>query len=84
MKHERIRKRFIYTNEYLDELAGIIDAFIEENQIPKEKILGIGISMPCIIDEKEALITYSNALNIYNVSCEEWKESFSVSCNPFK
>ena len=76
LKHERIRKRFIYTNEYLDELAGIIDAFIEENQIPKEKILGIGISMPCIIDEKEALITYSNALNIYNVSCEEWKEHF--------
>lgn len=76
LKHERIRKRFVYTNEYLDELAGITDEFIEENQIPKEKILGIGISMPCIVDEKEALVTYSNALNIYNVSCEEWKEHF--------
>ena len=32
--------------------------------------------MPCIIDKKEQLITYSNALDIYNVSCSEWKEHF--------
>ena len=76
LKHVRIRKRFEYTNEYLDALAVFTRRFIEENAIPEDKILGIGISMPCIIDKKEQLITYSNALDIYNVSCSEWKEHF--------
>lgn len=76
LKHVRIRKSFEYTNEYLDALAVFTRQFIEENAIPEDKILGIGISMPCIIDKKEQLITYSNALDIYNVSCSEWKEHF--------
>ena len=76
LKHVRIRKSFEYTNEYLDALAVFTRRFIEENAIPEDKILGIGISMPCIIDKKEQLITYSNALDIYNVSCSEWKEHF--------
>ena len=76
LKHVRIRKSFEYTNEYLDELAAFTRRFIEENAIPEDKILGIGISMPCIIDKKEQLITYSNALDIYNVSCSEWTEHF--------
>ena len=76
LKHVRIRKSFEYTNEYLDALAVFTRRFIEENAIPEDKILGIGISMPCIIDKKEQLITYSNALDIYNVSCSEWTEHF--------
>ena len=76
LKHVRIRKSFEYTNEYLDALAVFTRRFIEENAIPEDKILGIGISMSCIIDKKEQLITYSNALDIYNVSCSEWKEHF--------
>lgn len=76
LKHERIRKRFVYSNEYLDELAEIIDEFIKKNAIPEEKILGIGISLPCIVDKEEQIITYSNALGIYNVACNEWTEHF--------
>lgn len=76
LRHERIRKRFVYSNEYLDELAEITDEFIQKNAIPKEKILGIGISMPCIVDKEEKIITYSNALGIYNVACNEWTEHF--------
>ena len=53
LKHVRIRKSFEYTNEYLDALAVFTRRFIEENAIPEDKILGIGISMPCIIDKKE-------------------------------
>lgn len=76
LKHERIRKRFVYSKEYLNELAEITDRFIEENQIPQERILGIGISMPCIVDKEEQIITYSNALDIYNIACNEWTGYF--------
>lgn len=76
LKHERIRKRFVYSNEYMDELTEITDEFIKKNEIPQEKILGIGVSMPCIVDKEEQVITYSNALDIYNVACNEWTEHF--------
>ena len=56
LKHVRIRKSFEYTNEYLDALAVFTRRFIEENAIPEDKILGIGISMPCIIDRKNSLL----------------------------
>lgn len=76
LKHVRIRKHFEYTNEYMEELAAITDQFIADNEIPEDKIIGIGISAPCIIDGKEQVITYSNALDIYNVACQEWTDYF--------
>lgn len=76
LKYVRIRKRFEYSNGYMDELSGIVDDFVQENEIPENKVLGIGISVPCIVDRREQVITYSNALGIYNVSCREWTEHF--------
>lgn len=76
LKYVRVRKRFEHSNAYMDELSGIIDDFVQENEIPENKVLGIGISMPCIVDSRKQIITYSNALDIYNVSFREWAEHF--------
>lgn len=65
--HERIRKPFVYSAEYLLEVAAIVSRFAGENRLPRNKILGIGIAIPGIIDGARNHITYSHALDIYNI-----------------
>lgn len=80
LKHERIRRTFRHTKEYLQETAAMINRFVAENHIPEERIIGMGLSIPAIIDKKRSFITNSHALGIYNVSCEEWMECMPYPC----
>jgi glucokinase-like ROK family protein len=43
---EKTPFRLANTRESLDELCGLIEAFIEELSVPRDKILGIGINLP--------------------------------------
>lgn len=80
LKHKRIRKPFEYTNEYFKELTTIIGEFVAENQIPEEKIVGIGMSVPAIIDGERGFITNSHVLTVHNVPTEEWTRYMPYPC----
>lgn len=80
LKHKRIYKPFENTKKYFLELNRIVCEFIEENQIPEEKVFGIGIAVPGIVDQERKLITNSHALDIYHIPCEDWKGYMSYSC----
>ena len=62
LKHERIRKPFAYTDVYFQEIAGILERFVEENKIAREKIEGVGISLPGIVNRQDNILTQSNIL----------------------
>ena len=80
LKHERVRKPFKYTQTYLHEVAAIVRRFVEESRIPKKRILGMGISVPAIIDVQRDYITNSHALGIYDVPCEELTACMPYPC----
>jgi len=80
LRHERIHKPFRYEKDYFREVAEIVDRFIEESHVSKERVLGIGVSVPGIIDEQKALITKSHALRIHNVPCDELTEFMPLPC----
>lgn len=65
-----IRKRKIFQNnlEYYNEISEEIDEFINENWIETEKILGLGISLPGIINYDSMLLVKSHALQVENIS----------------
>lgn len=80
LKHERIRKPFSYTDVYFQEIAGILERFIEENKIAREKIEGVGISLPGIVNRQDNILTQSNILKLKNISREKWEEYIPYPC----
>ena len=80
LKHERFQKPFENTKKYFIEVSQLIRDFAEENEIPEEKLIGIGISIPGIVDEDREIITNSHALGLYHVSCEGWKRYLPYQC----
>lgn len=66
LKHERIRIKFEADISYYSYLEDILKKFY--NQEIEEKILGIGVSLPGIINQKEKILVKSHALQLENYS----------------
>lgn len=67
VKQERIRFKFKPDVTYCSEISEYIRSFYEGSAEP-EKILGIGVSLPGIINKAEKLLTKSHALKLENYS----------------
>lgn len=67
LKQERIRLKFDADLAYYTRLAEHLNAFYRP-QIAAEQILGVGISLPGIINQKEKLLVKSHALHLENYS----------------
>lgn len=80
IKHSRIQEPFYRTHEYFEGIGRIISQFIYESNIKEDKILGVGISIPGILDADEKKIAYSHALGVSNVDCREFTESITKPC----
>lgn len=68
LSHALITKNFSATMEYYLELFRELDAFINEQNIEEEKMLGVGVAFPGIIDREEKTLIKSHALKVEGVS----------------
>ncbi|MGN0333055.1 MAG: ROK family transcriptional regulator [Lachnospiraceae bacterium] len=80
LKYERVPKIFENSVRYFTELGDMVCRFAGENHISDEKIAGVGIAVPAIVDLERNLITNSRALDVYNVPCEKWKSFIPYPC----
>ena len=64
---ERVRLKFTPELSYCGKAAELAKAFLEKHS-PDQQVLGIGVSIPGIIDQKERIVTKSHALQIENYS----------------
>ena len=80
VRHERTRLPFSMTTEYLHALGDAVNRMLEKETIPAEKILGVGISLPGILDSTGAMLTSSHVLHIYNVATENFSRYISFPC----
>ncbi|MDR1656606.1 MAG: ROK family transcriptional regulator [Deltaproteobacteria bacterium] len=71
IKHIRKKKRFENTGQYWQFLAESLTSFKSDTSVADEKILGVGIALPGIIDMRRRRLTYSHVLNVFDVPCEE-------------
>jgi len=67
LKQERIRMKFDTDITYYAKLSEELKKFYEAD-IPADKVLGLGISMPGIINQKEKMLVKSHALHLENYS----------------
>lgn len=75
-KTVRMRLKFSTDTSYCLKVAEIVENFLEDMK-EREKILGIGISIPGIINQEAQLVVKSHALQIENYSLSFLEQAFS-------
>lgn len=80
VRHERTRLPFSMSTEYLHALGDAVQQLLAEESIPTEKILGVGISLPGILDSAGTVLTSSHVLHIYNVATENFSRYIPFPC----
>lgn len=80
IKSNRVFKKFKNTDCYFKELNEILENFVEDSKINREKILGVGISVPGILSNDKRYVLYSHALELSNMECKNFDEFISYSC----
>lgn len=80
LKYERFHQPYSMEDSYYLKVNERLEAFLNESKAEPEKVLGIGISFPGIVDLTEELITDSHALGVKNVSFAEVGRFFPYPC----
>ena len=81
VKSERIRLKFVPDMSYCSQVADFAAEFLDNmnDAEQKEKLLGVGISIPGIINQEQKLVIKSHALKLENYSLSFLEQAFSVS-----
>ena len=80
LHYERKKRLYERSDIYAEMLARIVQGLIEKEGCPVEKILGVGISLPGILDKEGQTLVYSHALGLRNVPTEEFSRYIPFSC----
>ena len=80
LKYERIYQPYVAENAYYHKVSEKMEAFLDESGSDRNKILGIGISFPGIIDLNKRMIAYSHILGVEAVPFDSVSCFFSYPC----
>lgn len=80
LKYERIQYPFHNSQEYFMGVNKKLEAFLEDSPAKQKPVLGIGISIPGIVDLEKKEITSSHVLNTGSISFQEIERAFSYPC----
>jgi len=78
--HDRVFKKYEDEDHYYKELADFIISTKEEKITEDKTLIGVGISIPGIIDEERELIAYSHTLSVHNVSYKKFVKYIPYNC----
>ncbi len=62
--HRRMRCPFEDTTSYYEKLCTEVESFLDEHNLDLEKLLGVGISLPVIIESDHKTIYYASVIRI--------------------
>ena len=80
LKYGRIYQPYVSEDAYYRGVSEKLEAFLAESGAGRDKILGIGISFPGIIDLDRELIAYSHILGVEAVPFASISRFFSYPC----
>ncbi|MDO4284491.1 MAG: ROK family transcriptional regulator [Eubacteriales bacterium] len=76
--HERIRCDFSTDLSYFEALEDRLRDFLSRVCPERERLAGVGFSLPGFVDKKRNVLTRSDVLQCYNVSFQELEERLGV------
>ena len=68
VQYKEIRKPFANTMDYYRELADELTLFLHEVNLKEDQILGVGVSLPGILNSDEKILIKSNILKLDGIS----------------
>lgn len=80
LKYHRLRQAFRFENDYFRQIGIILEEFLGDQPQAKDKIAGVGISVPAIVDNAVNHITFSGALNLKDVDGEVFSKYIPYPC----
>lgn len=80
LKYDRIYQPFTAQEDYYRKVSGILEDFLDESGARRERILGIGVSFPGIVDLNREMITDSHILGVKSLPCETVSRFFPYPC----
>lgn len=75
-----LERDFEDTEEYFLDIAKALESFIDENQIHRNALLGVGIAVPGIPDTEKGIITLSRTLSSRDISIEKLTQHIPYEC----
>lgn len=80
LKHKRVYKPFVNNREYYKEMAEIALEFKSSEIDSDKEFLGVGISIPGIVDTRSNKILFSHALKFANIESDRFSEFIPYPC----
>lgn len=80
VRHQRRKLPFSMTDDYLRAMGDQVDALLRQEKVDPQKVLGVGISLPGILDSDGAVLTSSHVLRLYNVTTENFSRHIPFPC----
>lgn len=80
LNHVRIFLPYNHEEAYYRRVNDELESFLEESNVDRKRILGIGISFPGIIDLDRQMITYSHILGVKMISFDSVSSFFNYPC----
>lgn len=67
-------RRFVYadTSEYYREVGAYLEEFLDGRRVDRERLLGVGIALPGIVNDKKTVLLKSHILNIEGVDLQNF------------
>lgn len=76
---EQVREPFLYEDAYFQRIGSLLRGFLHRNRVPEEKVVGVGVSVPGIVDQC-GCIDYSHALGLDHVDGRVFTEYIPYPC----
>lgn len=80
LRYECIRIPYRIEETYYCEVNDRLEQFLKESEIDRDKLLGIGISFPGIVNLDQEKIIYSHVLGVRHLPFEEVSRHFAYPC----
>jgi predicted NBD/HSP70 family sugar kinase len=77
---QTIERDFSDSEDYLLFLSNALETFLDENNIDRARLLGVGIALPGIPDTDRGIITLSRTLSSADISMENLKAHIPYPC----
>ncbi len=81
LRYERICQPFVSEEGYYRKVSEMLEEFLDGSNADRERILGIGISFPGIIDLDRELIAFSHILGVENLPFASVSRFFAYPCS---
>lgn len=75
-----LERDFEDSEAYFQYIADALEHFLDENQLERERLLGVGIAVPGIPDEQRGIITLSRTLSSKDISITKLTEHIPYEC----